>query len=131
MYLIRKFSKFSTDHLSELQLAVTQLKSTEPPYSSDLLSNKYEGSYSCIVCNSPLFSSKAKFDSGSGWPSFYESLSSKAIYLKEDYSHGMTRTEVLCSTCGSHLGHFFPDGPQKRRYCINGCSLKFDKLNNS
>ena len=128
MYLVRFFSKYPLSHLSKLQYSVTQNKDTEAPFSSELLYNKEKGNYSCIVCSTELFSSISKFDSGSGWPSFYDCIDSKRIIRKEDYSHGL-RVEILCAICNSHLGHHFPDGPYHSRYCINGCALTFDKLN--
>lgn len=128
MYLIRKFSKFSTAHLDKLQFSVTQLKATEPAFSSDFNKNDLKGTYSCVVCSEPLFSSTDKFDSGSGWPSFSSSLTTESLKKTEDFSFNMQRTEVACAVCHSHLGHFFLDGPKGRRYCINGCALKFDKI---
>ena len=102
---------------------------TEAPFSSDLLHADHEGVYHCAVCNSALFASDSKFDSGTGWASFTDPISKDAVKLIEDNSHGMHRTEVQCANCNSHLGHVFHDGPMgtdgkpKNRYCMNGVCL--------
>lgn len=116
------------ERLTDEQFRVTRKKGTEMPYSGTLLYNKDDGIYSCVCCQSPLFSSAAKFDSGCGWPSFSSALPQRVTY-KPDFSHGMVRTEILCSTCDAHLGHVFDDGPlpQGQRYCVNSVSLVFDK----
>ena len=121
-------NKKNLDHLSEEQLYVTQEKGTEAPFTGDLLHNKESGTYQCVCCNVDLFSSTAKFDSGTGWPSFYDVMSSGAVKVKVDRSHGMLREEVLCGKCDAHLGHVFSDGPQPTglRYCINSLSLDFE-----
>ena len=109
---------------------VTREKGTEAPFSGKLLHNKEDGMYVCSNCGTELFSSETKFDSGSGWPSFYDVAHSDTVELHEDTSFGMTRTEAICSSCGAHLGHVFPDGPQDKtgqRYCINSLSLHFKK----
>lgn len=109
---------------------VTREKGTEPPGSGKLLHNKETGMYTCSNCGTELFSSETKFDSGSGWPSFYDVARNDAVELHEDTSYGMTRTEVTCKTCGAHLGHVFPDGPEDKtgqRYCINSLALNFRK----
>lgn len=103
-------------------------RGTELPFTGELLNNKASGMYVCPVCGSELFSSDTKFDSGSGWPSFYNVASTDAVKLVEDNSGGMRRIEVNCATCGSHLGHVFNDAPQTptgMRFCINSTSLKF------
>lgn len=113
--------------LSAEQYNVCFLKGTEPPFSGKYTNNHKTGMYECVVCQTPLFSSNTKFDSGTGWPSFDDPVNAKNIELKPDHSIGMERIEVLCKTCGAHLGHLFNDGPTKtgNRYCINSLSLDF------
>jgi peptide-methionine (R)-S-oxide reductase len=104
------------------------LKGTEPPGSGKYLHNKEKGSYHCAVCDNKLFMSDTKYDSGTGWPSFWDMADKKAIKNIEDKSLGMIRTEVTCAKCGSHLGHVFDDGPKEKtglRYCINSLALEF------
>ncbi|MCC6643925.1 peptide-methionine (R)-S-oxide reductase MsrB [Candidatus Peregrinibacteria bacterium] len=115
--------------LSEEAYQVTQNKGTESPFSGEYLNNHETGHYSCVVCGNQLFSSDAKFDSGTGWPSFDEPMNKENVELIEDESHGMRRIEVVCKNCGAHLGHVFPDGPTKtgNRFCINSCALNFEK----
>ena len=109
------------------QYNVCRLKGTERPFSGKYNATKTDGVYHCICCNEPLFDSKAKFDSGCGWPSFYEPLSEESIRYIKDLSHGMQRIEIRCGNCAAHLGHVFPDGPQPtgERYCVNSASLRF------
>ncbi len=118
--------------LSEEQQDVLFNKSTEAPFSGKFLHNKETGMYTCANCGAKLFDSKTKFDSGSGWPSFYDVASKGAIKLTEDLSGGMHRVEVTCAHCGGHLGHVFndaPDQPTGMRFCINSCSLDFKPKN--
>lgn len=114
--------------LSEEQFQICRLKGTEAPFSGDLHDKHEPGTYSCVACGVPLFTSENKFDSGTGWPSFYDAMVKKNLELQDDTSLGMKRTEVTCSNCGSHLGHLFDDGPKGKtglRYCINSAALKF------
>ena len=120
--------ELNKNHLSQEQFEVTQNCGTEPPFSGELLYEKREGIYSCVVCDISLFESDTKFESGTGWPSFWKALPG-AIGTKTDKKFFMVRTECHCSRCGSHLGHIFDDGPQPtgKRHCINGVSLRFKK----
>ena len=117
------------NHLSEEEIEVTQNCGTEPPFSGKLLYEKREGVYKCIVCNNKLFESESKFESGTGWPSFFDVIQDSSVKVKKDFSHFMIREEVLCNKCDAHLGHVFPDGPGESglRYCINSISLDFIK----
>jgi peptide-methionine (R)-S-oxide reductase len=116
--------------LTPQQYAVTRQQATERPFTGEYVHNKETGTYNCIACGQPLFSSTTKFESGTGWPSFWDVIQQGNVELREDYSHGMHRVEAVCSNCGSHLGHVFDDGPREttgQRYCINSASLKFQK----
>jgi peptide-methionine (R)-S-oxide reductase len=114
--------------LTPEQYHILREKGTERAFTGKLYNNHDDGLYHCAACNAPLFKSETKYDSGSGWPSFFEPISPTAVQLHEDTTHGMRRVEVTCATCGSHLGHVFPDGPNPtgERYCINSASLGFD-----
>ena len=120
--------ELNKNHLSQKQFEVTQNCGTEPPFSGELLYEKREGIYSCVVCDFSLFESDTKFESGTGWPSFYDALDD-TITTKEDLSYGMKRIEISCSNCNAHLGHVFPDGPRPTglRYCVNSLSLSFNE----
>jgi len=108
---------------------VLREKGTERAFTGEYYNNHDAGTYMCKACGTPLFSSDTKYDSGSGWPSFYDAIDKGVIETKTDYSHGMNRTEIMCAKCGGHLGHLFDDGPNPtgQRYCVNSLSLDFKK----
>ena len=118
------------EQLTPQQYEILRRQGTEPPFTGEYVYTKDSGTYNCAACGSPLFSSDTKFDSGTGWPSFYEPMDEGGVEVREDRSHGMVRTEAVCATCGGHLGHVFGDGPRDRggqRFCINSAALKLDR----
>jgi peptide-methionine (R)-S-oxide reductase len=114
--------------LTPEQYRIMREKGTEAPFTGEYLNEKTAGVYRCAACGTPLFSSATKYDSGSGWPSFYRPVDDANVQIEDDRTHGMRRTEVLCATCNAHLGHVFPDGPRPTglRYCVNSASLQLD-----
>ncbi len=114
--------------LTPLQYRVTQQAGTEQAFTGEYWDTKTAGTYHCVVCDTPLFDSETKYDSGSGWPSFYQPVAPDVVDTKRDFKLLMPRTEAVCSTCGAHLGHVFPDGPRPTgdRYCMNSASLRLE-----
>jgi len=129
---VEKIQKSDEEWRKELtpeQYYITRQKGTEPPFTGKLYRNHDDGIYHCVACGAELFKSDTKFESGSGWPSFFNPAYSAAVETHEDNSLGMRRIEATCARCGAHLGHVFPDGPKPTglRYCINSASLDFEK----
>jgi peptide-methionine (R)-S-oxide reductase len=127
-YKVEKTEAEWLEELGPVQYKILREAATERPWSGALLDEKRPGTYTCGACHAELFRSGAKFDSGSGWPSFYEAIDPEAVELKTDTTLGMTRTEILCGSCGSHLGHLFDDAyqtPTGDRFCMNSLSLEF------
>lgn len=117
-------------NLTAQQFEILRNKGTEPAFTGEYVDMHDNGMYTCVACGRELFSSDTKFESGSGWPSFYDVATKGNVILQDDDSHGMKRTEVVCANCGGHLGHVFTDGPRDKtglRYCINSCALNFKK----
>ena len=116
------------EKLTDEQYRILREKGTEPAFTGEYHDSKQPGTYLCAGCGEALFDSEHKYDSGSGWPSFYQPAAKEKVKMEVDHSHGMTRTEVMCSNCGGHLGHVFGDGPQPTgsRYCINSAALELD-----
>ena len=130
--MAEKVTKSDTEwrrDLTEEQYHVTREKGTERAFAGALCNNKERGVYRCVCCGNDLFSSDTKYESGSGWPSFWQPLAEDRVAEEEDHSHGMVRIEALCSQCDAHLGHVFPDGPRPTglRYCMNSAALRFEE----
>jgi peptide-methionine (R)-S-oxide reductase len=126
---MKKTDKEWQQELTPEQYHVCREKGTEAPFTGEYNQSKDSGVYKCVCCGNELFDSETKFDSGTGWPSFYQPISGENVATEEDNAHGMPRVEVMCKTCGAHLGHVFPDGPRPTgmRYCINSVSLDLEK----
>ena len=125
---IQKSEEEWKKELTPKQFQVCRMKGTEPPFTGEYYQTKTPGVYLCSACGNELFDSDTKYESGTGWPSFYKPINEENVETEEDDSYGMQRTEVMCGRCGAHLGHVFPDGPRPTglRYCINSVSLKLD-----
>ena len=128
-YKVKKSDEEWEQILTPVEFQILREKGTEYAFTGEYFKHKEKGTYVCAGCGNELFTSESKFDSGCGWPSFYEPLDEEKVGENEDQSHGMVRTEIVCNNCGGHLGHVFPDGPKPTglRYCVNSASLDFKK----
>jgi peptide-methionine (R)-S-oxide reductase len=129
MPVVKRTEEEWKKELTPEEYKILREKGTEAPFTGKYYNHKEEGTYTCAGCGTPLFGSESKYESGTGWPSFYKPIGEDKVESREDRSYGMNRTEVLCSKCGGHLGHVFDDGPRPtgKRYCINSGALKFKK----